>query len=215
MTTFELWGVPAIFLILGFVLGVWGGAYVKRPKLRFVGGGSGGSGAPDGYQIYNLTVRNMPGWLGLTIGRTVILGLSISGSHRIGTPVMRDPASKCMADLYDTKHKFVAPLWWRVPGDGGTKIERFTTLPSGDQAELLVFVQRNSDRPSYFPFAPNGNGEPKIQADPLRFRDARRFVIRLTCEDGLWHRELTCDATLDYREGQLQLAHKTRRLVLK
>ena len=60
---------------------------------------------------------------------------------------MREPATGCMASLYDDKGNHIAPLWWRDPAD--TQKRQITIdLDSGQQADLFLFVQRNDDVPN-------------------------------------------------------------------
>jgi hypothetical protein len=112
-TIFQLWGIPTIFLVLGFALGLFASFYVKRPKLIVSGGGAGGSSGPDSYWDYRIRVRNTRGWIGLPLAGVKLFKWRIIGPSYVGVPVARDPAERCTAELLDEGGNRVAFLMWR------------------------------------------------------------------------------------------------------
>src|SRR5258708_28126946 len=140
MTIFQLWGVPTIFLVLGFSLGLWASFYVKRPRIIVCGNGSGGATGPDSYCDHRIRIRNTRGWIGLKIGEVEVFGLRITGPRQLGVPVIRDPAERCTAELLDDDGQRIAHLWWRTLTDPIDEAQ-YVTLASGDDAELVVFAQ--------------------------------------------------------------------------
>ena len=162
-SNFQLWGVPIIVGVVFYILGAVTTLYVKRPKIEVSGGGGGGSGAPTGFQTNNIRIRNTPGRIGVKIGQTVFLGFRLNRQHWFGFPVMREPATGCMARLLDEKKAHMAQLWWRDPENHS---KRLTTvdLDSGKEAELFLFAQRNDDVPNYYPYEP-GPGDASEHSD--------------------------------------------------
>jgi hypothetical protein len=149
-SSFQLWGVPIIVGVVFYILGAITTLFIKRPKIEVSGGGGGGSGAPTGFQTNNIRIRNTPGRVGMKIGQTVFLGFRINRRHWFGFPVMREPATGCMARLLDDNKAHMAQLWWRDPENNS---KRLTTvdLDSGKEVELFLFAQRNDDVPNYYP----------------------------------------------------------------
>lgn len=144
-SNFQLWGVPIIVGVVFYILGAVTTLYAKRPKIAV--SGSGGSGSPTGFQTNNLRIKNTPGQVGVKIGQTVFLGFRLNNSHWFGFPVMREPATGCMARLLDEKKAHMAQLWWRDP-ENHSKCLTIVHLDSGREAELFLFAQRNDDVPT-------------------------------------------------------------------
>ena len=201
-SNFQLWGVPIITGILFYILGVASTVYLKRPKLKVVGGGGGGSGSPTGFQIDNICVRNIPGRLGMTIGQTQLFGLRINRQHWFGWPVMREPAKGCTSWLCDDNGEALTVLYWRDPDDGG-KRKVTIDLDSGQTADLFLFAQRNDDIPNYYPYQPDVNGDPVLP--PVKFNGARRFVIRINYSDGQQKRDFKYIVSNDFQTGRLRI----------
>ncbi len=196
---------PRQLIITGiffFILGVAGTVYLKRPKLRVVGGAGGGSGAPAGFQINHVTVRNIPGRLGITIGQTELLGLRINGRHKLGLPVMREPAKGCTAWLYDDSGNPITALWRRDPDEHG-KRKVTIDIDSAVTAELSLFAERNDDIPNYYPYQPDANGDPVVP--PIKFNGTRRFIVRIAYSDGEQKRDHKYTVSNDYQNGHLRI----------
>jgi hypothetical protein len=204
-SNFQLWGVPVITAVLFYLLGVASTVYLKRPKLAVVGSGHSGGGGPEGFQVYNISIRNNPGHLGMKIAPTVIFGRRVHGQHWFGWPVMREPAKVCTASLYDDAGNYVAPLWWRDPSNGAN-VKIVLDLDSGEQADLFFFAQRNDDVPNYYPYERGSDGNPVMP--PVKLSGARRFNVRLSYADGHQKCDLKYTVSSNYRDGRLVIRSK-------
>jgi hypothetical protein len=206
-SNFQLWGVPVIVGIAFYILGAITTVYIKRPKLGVVGGGSGGGGGSTDYQVNHTTIRNMPGRVGIKIGQTVLFGFRVNRQHWFGLPVMREPATGCMASLCDDMGNHIAPLWWRDPGNVD-KRPITIDLDSGQQADLFLFAQRNDDLPNYYPYEQGPSGDPIVPA--VKLNGTRRFIVRLRYSDGQKKRDFKYTASTDYRYGRVNIRGKWR-----
>ena len=201
-TVFQLWGIPAIFLVLGFAFGLFASFYVKRPKVIVCGGGSGGATGPDSYYSYGIRVRNTRGWIGLPRAGVKLFGWRIIGPNYVGVPVARDPAERCTAELLDEDGNRLAFLLWRrltEPYDNA----QYMTLSPGDDAEIIPFAQRNSQSPTYFAY----DARDEIVKEPnndQNFHEPRRFKVRIRDGYGQWQRILTYEVKLRDSDGSRQ-----------
>jgi hypothetical protein len=120
---------------------------------------------------------------------------------------MREPATGCMASLYDDKGNHIAPLWWRDPAD--TQKRQITIdLDSGQQADLFLFAQRNDDVPNYYPYEQGPDGEPSIPA--VKFSGTKRFIVRLTYSDAQKKRDFKYTVSNNYRDGKMMIQQNWR-----
>jgi hypothetical protein len=210
-TVFQLWGIPAIFLLLGFAFGLFASFYVKRPKVIVCGGGSGGATGPDSYWSYSIRVRNTRGWIGLPRAGVRLFSWRIVGQNYVGVPVARDPAERCTAELLDEDGSRLAFLLWRRLSEPYDNVQ-YMTLSAGDDAEIVLFAQRNSQRPAYFAYDARGDvvEEP---ANERRFHEPKRFKVRIRDGYGQWQRVLTYEVSIRDADGRLMLTrvHKSGR----
>jgi hypothetical protein len=206
-SNFQLWGVPIIVGVIFYILGAITTVYIKRPKLAVLGMSSGGSALPTGFITVSITVGNASGRVGVRIGQTVLFGLRINNPHWFGLPVMREPATECMASLCDKKGSHIAPLWWRDPKDA-LRRKPLINLDSGQQAELFLFAQRNDEVPRYYIYEQDSNAEPKTSAVALT--ETMRFIVRLSWANGQKKRDLKYTVTTGYTDGRIVVWAKWR-----
>jgi hypothetical protein len=120
--------IPFVTLLLGAALGAWYTLYLKRPRLKVIGGGSGGGPGP-GHHSNQGRVMNQPGLLGIRLNETVLMGKKIHGTFERGLTVDRNPANECRASVHDKESgRHIAPLWWRSVSDGTFRLQQTVTI---------------------------------------------------------------------------------------
>lgn len=170
-----------IGVILGAVVGFWYSHAVTQSKLEINGSGTGSSG---GLVQTQLQVSNNPRFVGLQIGRTIVLGKPLHRGVSQGIIVERVEAKQCTARLIEAEsHEHLAQLWWDptgVPADYKTVV----SIPCGTSVSLKLFARRESDVSAYFVFDPDGNGVPKVPSEDMWFRGNKKFLVEIAYSNG-------------------------------
>jgi hypothetical protein len=185
-----------VFLVVGAVLGAWASLYIKRPKLTPTsGGGGGGATNRPGYWTNHVGIENKPGLIGINFGETVIFG---KGLHfEKGVTVERDPAREIIASIYDKETgERITHLWWRSVDNPGTVRASVKVINSAETWDLMLFARLNSEPLRYFIYqSANGEfGNIVVPDDEVKFRDTKRFVVRVNYNYG--RRKLEFDITV-------------------
>jgi len=150
--------------------------YVIRPKLKVIGGGSS---TEMGYSTNTIRIRNVPNLLGIKFQETVIFGKKIHGDKEIGLDIDRNPASECIAYLYDKKaNQIISTLLWATNDDPNSR-EQIITLKNGESADLIIFSRLLNEPLKYFVYQPESteNNRPRIPDDEIKFNSTMEFVI--------------------------------------
>ena len=191
--------------VIGAFLSALYGFYLKRPVLRHVGG-SGGGGA--GVRTTGITIRNMPGFIGLRLSETAILGLRIFDEKEWGLTFDRNPARDCFATLYDHEDdEPICSLWWQLSGGN---LAQTVDIASGEQKNLKVFARLGNDQRKYFAYQSNRSDidEPRIPEEEDRFNSTRHFYILITYSYG--KSKFRIDCTMNKRhDGRLYFTTKS------
>lgn len=173
-----VWSIDIPSLVLGAALGAvtstWHSYYVRRPKLRVIGSGSGGGS----FYHNRITISNSPGLLGVRLPETTIFNKNIHSDIEIGLPVDRNPARNCRAWLYDKEtNRGIAQLWWQTI-DG--KMTREVTLESGEQADLMLFARLKDEKRKYFVYQVESSNNPnlKIPDDEDKLDETREILYQ-------------------------------------
>lgn len=165
--------VSAVSLVLGAVLGVMLGESVKRPRLRQSGSGGGMAGT-------SVSFTNDPGFVGLSIGQTVLLGRAVHRECRLGVPVDRNPTD-CHAVLLDPEN----------PRGGVGLLMRDEDIPdrpvgrarvkTGGSVQVLLFVRVPGGGKEFYLFEPDPSNpwQPR-PPDPSKILTApKKFLLRV------------------------------------
>ena len=192
--------IPLVTLLLGAVLGVWGTYYVIRPKLQVVGGGSGSDGR---FHTNRVTIRNEPGFLGIRLSPSVILGRRIHSGIEWGFPVHRNTADQCMAHLLDKSGKHITALWWRSSQEPGA-FANTISISEGQSVNLMLLARLSEEQLRYFVFEPpvTGTNEPKVPVREVWFSGPKQFRVRVTYSYGRQKLEVPAEVTQRY-DGRL------------
>jgi len=84
---------------------------------------------------------------------------------------------------------------------------QYMTLSAGDDAEIVLFAQRNSERPTYFAY----DARDEIVEEPenyRKFHEPRRFKVRIRDGYGQWQRVLIYEVSLRNSDGGLMLTRR-------
>ncbi len=208
--TIESFVFGIVAFVLGVALGTWFGVwyaeYVKRPQLRLSGGGS----ASTPFRRSTLTVNNDPGWIGVGMGESTILGRRIHRGFRRGLAIDRNPAKQCQAQLIDkAKGRTVTSLVWQVRDDPD-HYEPLTTLAGGESRVLMLFAAVPSEPSAYFVFEPDA-GSPygiRVPDERLRFTGDNEFEVRVNYSNDSTLR-VDVAMTVDYR-GNLYVEQRQK-----
>jgi hypothetical protein len=165
----------------GLLIGAWYTIYLRRPKLRIVGGGGGGD---QRFRASHINITNEPGRLGMKLGPTILFGRELHGWREFGVSFDRNRAPECRAALFDRKtSQHLAPLWWHST-EPGAPWQQAITLESGAQAELWVFARLTADPTKCFVFEPSDpaspSTEPRVPSDAALIETSREFTIRVS-----------------------------------
>lgn len=188
------YGWSLVTLVIGLVAGAWWAEWRKRPVLKVNGGGAGQT---QTYKQSHWTLTNEVGFIGVRVGGTTVLGKRLHSGVRRGIPVLRNPATKCYAHLYDRDTKrLIAPLYWRA--DDGTFVQS-ATIVGGDTRDLMIFAGVPSEPTKYFPFAPDPTSPqtPLIPPEQARLEGPMRLEVRVTSSTGTLLQE-SFDVVKDY-----------------
>lgn len=171
----------AVTLLIGTFLGLWLSEFVRRPRLRISGSGSGGSP----YSVITATVSNDAGFIGITLGRTIIFGRPVLQHRRWGEVVERHPAL-CSAWITDRDNPDAGGvgLYFRTGDTPPYKYENQVKIAGGEYAHLCLLVVRGEDRRRYFIFAPDSDGQPVVPEEVDMFNGPRQFVVHLSYSNG-------------------------------
>lgn len=201
-----IFGILSFFLgiALGVWLGVWYAEYIRRPQLRFTGGGS----ARVPFRRDTFTITNEPGWIGVAIGESTILGRRLHSGIRRGLVVDRHPAKQCHAHLIDkAKARPITGLYWHSPDDGD-RYESAPTIPGGESRSLMLFAALPSEPTTYFAFEPDASSPfgIRVPEEHVRYTGEHEFEVHINYANG---RTLTADVavTLDY-QGNLHVEQR-------
>ena len=192
--------IDILSLVLGTVASTWYGYYIKRPKLRTSGSGSG---SDREFYKNRIHVQNVPGLIGVRYGDTTLFGFQMLRGREFGEVIDRNPAHHCSASLLDRQsNEHICNLWWCGPD---RKISQEITLKSGESTELLLFVRRMSEPLKYFPYrARNADTPAPIEPeDHLKFEDTREFIIEIRCSYGKKRIRRGCKMTKGF-DGRLR-----------
>jgi hypothetical protein len=177
-------GSQLVFLIAGAVggavIGLGLGEFARRPVLA--PGGTGGGGGPNLGWANELRVTNPPAFMGFSIGPTVVFGRTFHRGLHIGIPIARNTARDVRASLYDrVTDEHIAGLWWRRQTAGGWEYPAAIDIGAGESGELMVFAWERQPCTEYFVFSPARTAPLMMDIPPAeqRFREARRFLVRL------------------------------------
>jgi hypothetical protein len=167
-----------VFLVVGAVLGVWYTEFKKRPQLIVSGSGT----VHRGIKKHSITVTNNHGWIGLSLGPTAVLGRHVHGGVRRGIPIERNAAKDCRAHLFDkATGRPVTGLHWRSRDDPN-RYDAAVTIPSGEQASLMLFAALEAVPDRYFVFEPDPTGPDgvKVPPDRVQFSGEHNFEVRIS-----------------------------------
>lgn len=166
--------VSAVFLVLGAVLGVVLNEAAKRPRLQQSGSGGGMAGT-------SVTFRNDPGFVGLRIGHTVLLGRSVHRGCRLGVPVDRNPTdcSAWLVDAADPRGGSVG-LLMRDEDVPERPVGR-ARVKTGGSVSVLLFVRAPGRGKEFYLFEsdPSNPWQPR-PPDPSKILTApKKFLVRV------------------------------------
>lgn len=170
-------------LVAGAVAGLWVNEHAKRPKLAFEGAGfqSGGSPASGYPSLMMLKIINKPGFIGVRMGKTVILGKYIHGYVEKGTAVERRPAVGVRVAIFDADSIGSGIPLWMLPQEGDEVGEptRTVALASGQYATVFVVGRRPSDNGYLAGIHPKWvNGGEWSPQDVANYVEPRSFIVR-------------------------------------
>jgi hypothetical protein len=162
--------------LLGALLGTWHSHFVKRPKLKAIGSGSGGC-------VY-LSIQNTPGFLGISLRPTILFGWRALGQIELGLPVDRAPARDCAAWLHDDQTgEIVKGLYWQIPETG--EIVRTVTLETACVANVITMTRQGADPGKFFVWQPDETGDAPLVPPPVaQLEGARNFHIEVSYAHG-------------------------------
>lgn len=164
-----------IFLILGILLGGWYTIFLKRPKLSKNIGSVGGGGFSQKHSTIGAVIHNEHGLIGFDLRPNTIFGRPINSYRRIGLPMERETAKKCMAVLYDRQSgESLGQLWWQLP-EG--KMSLTTSIESGESATLMVIARLGEEQDQYFIFKPRGKDDRSLAEPEFKFTGSMQFEI--------------------------------------
>ncbi len=173
-------------LIIGGIFGSFATIYIGRPKIVVSGGGGGGGPGP-GYYSNFISVSNEPGFFGIRISETTILGKRIHNRIRIGQVFDRAPAHECRALIKDkSTNEVLGLLWWRELSNPQKAVQTLN-LNSGEQAELIIFARLEGEQSKYFVYQPTSptDHHPIPIDDELKFKETRDFIIEIQYAYGM------------------------------
>lgn len=165
--------IDLLSLLIGAALGAfastWHGHFVRRPKLRVTGTSGGGFVA--------IRIRNEPGFIGLRLRETTLLGFHIHSPKEFGLVIDRSAAHECSAVLIDKQtRQQIRALWWWI---GDTTVQN-VTLESGSSAELMVLSRQGAEPGKYYVW--QRGDDPLVSIPPpgaAQFEGSREFVIEV------------------------------------
>ena len=159
--------VGVVSLLVGVLLGSWLDLFLQRPKLALEGWGAG--------TYATLTVTNQPGFFGLSIGRTVILGRPVLSGRRWALSTERLPA-RCNAYITDAENAAHGlPLYFGAPGDN-PEPQQFAEIRSGESASIIVFAVRPEEK-RYFIVQPANSWE--VGPSSVAFDSPHKFIVHI------------------------------------
>lgn len=173
-------------LVLGALLGVWIPIFIQRPKIRASGSGTSPASSDPSLSYFTLSIENEPGFFGLNIGRTVVLGRHIWGAKRIGLALDRNPAT-CSAYIVPAAggEGRSVPVWSESirPKADGTLV-----VPGGENARVYLFAKRRGDDSCFYLFTPEAWGDarptPVISEAERGFDSTTAFVVHVSYAGG-------------------------------
>ncbi|HVS79059.1 MAG TPA: hypothetical protein VHD84_02085 [Candidatus Saccharimonadales bacterium] len=120
----------------------------------------------------------MPALLGLRMGQTIIFGHKIHPPIQKGLTLERTEAKECTAEILDKRtKKHLAPLWWRVLDSD--RMVSTVDIPSGKNAELMLFAQKDENSARYFIYKPISESDHSMVVPPdgAMYTRTKSFLI--------------------------------------
>jgi hypothetical protein len=171
--------IPSLLVgaIVGAVVSVGYGLFLKRPLLEVSGGGGGGGPGPGHHSNY-VNIRNKPGLFGIHLNPTMVFGWRVHRNINWGFVISREPATGCSATLYDKSRRSPVGLSWRR-NDGS--FSQIVDIESGQSVNLMLFARLDSEPLRYFIFRPvsETDGSPSIPPDDAKLTENNEFVVEV------------------------------------
>ncbi len=185
--------VGVITFVAGLVLGAFVDRYVseqlRRPRLQVNLGGSGNG-------LASISLKNTLGFVGISIGQTVLFGRDVTGGRRFGRPLDRHPA-RCEAPWIKDADNPDGGAWglcFLLPGV--SEPQTSAEIPSGQSATLVLFGVRTKAKQVDF-FQPGPDWQPMPGSRHLAFGVPHRFIVGVPYDRATQLLEIPVNVTLD------------------
>jgi hypothetical protein len=166
-----------VLLILGALASLLTAEYAKRPRLVIESAGL--QSGP--LCLYMLNVSNVPGFIGIRFGRTILFGRVIHGRFSKGVDIERRVARDVRLNLEQEGTLSAVPLWMRPRvGDQFGLPTLVTSLNSGKTALVCAIGRRSDDNGFYMaPAWPASGDDAPNPSLGVKVTESKSFVARV------------------------------------